>query len=88
MQASIVKFSEIAARVNRVSTPIVGVLLDPPTVDVAVARRVVAAVESRRVLSSTYANEVPQEGVESVLQQVEDPSAQQLTAAGTARPFR
>jgi hypothetical protein len=51
-----VRFSEIAARVNGVSTPIFGVSWAPPTVDVDVARRVVAFVETRRVLIPTYSN--------------------------------
>lgn len=62
------RFSEIAARLNGISTPLGGVSWVPPVVDVEVARSVIVFLEPRRVLFSTYSNEVPDQCVASVLE--------------------
>jgi hypothetical protein len=55
-----------AVRVG-VLSPIFGVQWTPPTVDVTVARKVIAFVEVRRVLFSGHTHEVPGECVASVI---------------------
>lgn len=62
-----VKASEVLARLNGVSTPIGGVSWVPPVVDRDVARRVLVVIEARRVLFSSYTEEVPDECAHSVI---------------------
>lgn len=61
------RFTEIAARLNGISTPFGGVSWVPPVVDVEVARSVIVFLEPRRVLFGTFSNEVPDQCVLSVL---------------------
>jgi hypothetical protein len=61
------KFPEIVTRVTGFSIPIFGVQWNPPEMHCAVARRVIAFLEDRRVLYSPSEMEVPQHCIESVL---------------------
>ncbi len=77
------KASEIAARVNGISTPFGGISWVPAVADVQVARRVIAFVEVRRVLFGTYANEVPDQCVQSVIE-IRDFLTEVIGAGGVA----
>ncbi len=62
------RFKELASRITGFSVPIFGLQWTPPTPDVVVARKVVTFAEGRRVLFSSYTNEVPDECVTSVVE--------------------
>jgi hypothetical protein len=60
------RYQEIAARLTGFSVPFFGVSWDPPEPDVAIARRVVAFLEDRRVLYNAYHLEVEEQCIHSV----------------------
>jgi len=62
------KFKEVLTRLTGVSCPVFGVSWNPPEAEIAVARRVLAYLEDRRVLYRPYDMEVPRHCVESVVQ--------------------
>jgi hypothetical protein len=62
-----VKFTEIASRMTGFSSPIFGVSWQPPTPDVAIARRMIAFLEDRRVLYEPYEVEVPNLCIRSIM---------------------
>lgn len=61
------KFQEIAARMNGLSTPIGGVSWQPPVPDVTKARQIIAFLEDRRVLYNPYEFEFEDRCIESVI---------------------
>lgn len=61
-------FKEIASRITGFSTPVFGVSWNPPEAEIAVARRVLAFLEDRRVLFNPYDLEVADQCVHSVLE--------------------
>lgn len=61
------KFKEILSRVTGLSVPIFGISWNPPEPEIAVARRVIAFLEDRRVLFSPSELESVSHCIESVL---------------------
>jgi hypothetical protein len=62
------KFTEIAARLNSIGTPLFSVGWTPSKTDVEIARRIIRFLEDRRVLFNPCAVEEPHHCAESVLQ--------------------
>ena len=61
------RFKEIASRITGFSTALFGVSWNPSEAEVAVARRIVAFLEDRRVLFNAYHLEVEHQCIKSVL---------------------
>ena len=62
------RLADLARRLTGISTPVIGVSWEPSESDTAVARRVLAFLEDRRVLYEPSEKEVPEHCVQSVLQ--------------------
>jgi hypothetical protein len=62
------KFKEIASRLTGFSVPVFGISWNPPELEVAVAKRVLAFLEDRRVLFNPYHLEVAEQCVRSVVE--------------------
>ena len=63
----LLKFAEIAKRLNGVQIPIFGVQWVPPEPERKIVREVITFLEDRRVLFNPCAWEMPEEVIESVL---------------------
>lgn len=62
------KFSEILKRLTGISTPVFGVSWNPAESERAVAKRIIAKLEDRRVLYSPSTVEVPEYCAQSVIE--------------------
>jgi len=62
------KFKQIINRLTGFSTPVFGVSWNPPQSQIAVARRLIAYLEDRRVLYNPYQMEVPHHCIHSVIE--------------------
>lgn len=62
------KFKEVLTRLTGISCPVFGVSWNPPEAEIAVARRVLAFLEDRRVLYRPFDMEVPRHCVDSVVE--------------------
>lgn len=62
------KFKEVLTRLTGISCPVLGVSWNPPEAEIAVARRVLAFLEDRRVLYRPFDMEVPHHCVDSVVE--------------------
>jgi len=62
------KFKEVLTRLTGITCPVFGVSWTPPEAESAVARRVLAFLEDRRVLYRPFDMEVPRLCVDSVLE--------------------
>lgn len=62
------KFTEIANRLTGISTPLGGASWQPAELEIGTARRLVAALEDRRVLYAPHELEVPSHCVHSVIE--------------------
>lgn len=61
------KFKEIASRLTGFSVPVFGISWNPPEAERSIARRVVTALEDKRVLYNPTHLEMPEHCVHSVL---------------------
>ncbi len=62
------KFKEMLSRLTGISVPVFGVSWNPPEADRAIAKRVIAFLEDRRVLYAPSEMEVPEHCVHSVIE--------------------
>jgi hypothetical protein len=64
---SVMRFSEIAARLNGISTPIFGLSWQPPGPDVEAAREAIAFLQERGALFGPHVVQDPKYVIESIL---------------------